>query len=130
MSLRQILFTGILTLFATATTGLAQTEPAKPGDARFGNPTSTARVFQDYIYGVVKKIDKKSNELVLDKTITGVDETVKLDSKTKFIHDGKSSALAALKIGDQVYVNIKKDKKTGALVAKKVLTGVGATELP
>ncbi len=128
MSLRQILLAGLLTLSATVTAGLGQANPDKPETARFGNPTSTARVFQDYVYGVVKKVDKK--ELVLDKTVSGVVQVFKLEPKTKFIYDGKPSTLDNLKIGDNVYVEVKKDKKTGDMVAKKVVTGLAATQVP
>ncbi len=127
-------FKGIPVVFfccAVATlAGSAQNEPKKAKTARFGNPTSTARVFQDYLYGVVKKIETKTNELVMDKTKFGIDQTIKLEPKTKYIHDGKPSSLASLKVGDQVYVDVRKDKKTGDMVAKKVVSGVGPTELP
>lgn len=96
--------------------------------ARYGNPTSTGRVFQDTLYGVVKKISK--DELVLEKTVQGVDQTLKLEPKTKFIRDRKRASLSDLKVGDQVYVDVKKDKKTGQMIAKRVVTGVAATALP
>lgn len=105
-----------------------QGQKTKADTARFGNPTSTARVFQDTIYGVVKKIGK--DELVLQKTVQGVDQALKLEPKTKFIRDRKSASRSDLKVGDQVYVEVKKDKKSGQMIAKKVVTGVAATELP
>lgn len=111
-----------------APAGSAQREPKKAETARFGDPTSTARVYQDYLYGVIKKVG--STELVLDKTKFGIDQTIALERKTKFIHDGKPSSLDHLKVGDQVWVDVKKDKKTGSLVAKKVLTGVVTTSRP
>lgn len=121
-----------LTYFLTLTVSVpvveAQRQPTKAGTGRFGNPTSTARIFQDYIYGVVKKIDK--SELVLEKTVSGVDEVFKLDPKIKFIRDGKPSTLEDFKVGDKVFVERKKDKKTGDMVAKKVVTGLAATQLP
>jgi hypothetical protein len=100
----------------------------KADTARFGDPTSTARPLQDYIYGVVKKIDK--TELTLDKTISGVDEVFKLEPKTKFIRDGKQSLLQDLKVGDQVFVEVKKNKKTGDQIAKKVVTGATSVGVP
>jgi hypothetical protein len=103
-------------------------EPGKEGNARFGDPTSIARVYQDYLYGVVKEI--KKDELVLEKTKFGIDKSVKLVRKTKFVHDGKPSALDELKVGDKVWVQTKEEKKTGDLIAKKVVTGVMPTGNP
>ena len=85
-------------------------------------------MFQDYFYGVVKRVDK--GELLLDKTVSGVDEVFKLEPKTKFIRDGRPSSLEDLKVGDQVYIEVKKDKKKGDKIAKKVVTGAAATEAP
>ncbi len=125
MKRRHILLAGIVTLSFAVAGGLAQQKTDKPETARFGNPTSTARALQDYIYGVVKQVEK--TELVLDKTASGVDEVFKLEPKTKIIRDGKPSTLDDLKIGDQVFVQVKKDKKTGDKLAKKVVTGVPPT---
>lgn len=105
----------------------AQTEPAKPGEPRFGNPTSTARAFQDYVYGVIKHIEKEG--LIVDKTPFGDGQDFKLDRKTKFIRDGKPSTFEGLKVGDKVWILAKADKKTGERAAKKVVTGVGPTGL-
>lgn len=130
MKFRPILAAHILWLVILVPTGSPQNEPKKADTARFGNPTSTARMFQTYLYGVIKKIDTKNNQLVLDKTKFGVDQTIKLDAKTKFILDEKPSSLAHLKVGDQVYVDLKTDKKTGDMLAKKVVSGVEPTSLP
>ena len=102
------------------------TEPdsAEKPNARFGNPTSIARIYQDYVYGVVKKIDEKENEIILDKTLYGDDQTIKLLSKTKFIHDGKASSLKDLKVGEDVYVKMHRNKKTGEKTAQKIVSGV------
>ena len=97
-------------------------KPVKTGNARFGDPTSTGRGFQNHIYGVVKKVDKTS--LVLDKTEFGDDQVFTLIPKTRFIHDGKPSSLEQIKVGDQIWVQTKRDKKSGNLLAQKVLTGV------
>ncbi len=113
----------------TLGTGWAQRQPAKAGNPRFGNPTSTGRVFQDYIYGVIKKIDSENDEMVLDKTKFGIEQTLRLQPKTRYIHDGKPSSLTQLKVGDQVYVDVKTDKKTGQMTAKKVVSGVTPTSL-
>jgi hypothetical protein len=116
-----VLFSG-LTL-AAAGFG-PQREAGEPGTARFGNPTSTARFLQDYFYGVIKSLDKK--EMVLDKTKFGIDQAVKLDAKTKYLHNEKPSSWDRLKVGDQVWVHADTNKKTGELTARKVLTGVVA----
>jgi len=102
---------------------LGQTsEPRKPETARFGNPTTIARQLQDLFYGVIKALDK--NEMVLEKTKFGVDQTIKLTAKTKYVHDGEASTLDRLKVGDQVWLQIKNEKKTGDMIAEKVLSGV------
>jgi hypothetical protein len=114
-----ILFAGLL----AASPALPQTrEPAKPETARFGNPTNTARQLQDLFYGVIKSLDK--NEMLLEKTKYGVDQTIKLTAKTKYVHDGAASTVDRLKAGDQVWLQIKTDKKSGDLIAQKVLSGV------
>ncbi len=92
---------------------------------RLGNPTGTARHFEKYLYGVVKKITDK--EIVLTKTMMGIDQTFQIVKKTKFILDGKSTKVGSIKVGDGVYVDHKEDKK-GNLIAKKVLTGVFAAQ--
>ena len=61
--------------------------------------------------------------MVLTKTKAGVDQTFKFNKKTKFIRDGKGSSLEALKLGDDVWVEPKEDKKTGDLIARKVVSG-------
>jgi len=111
---------------AASLPALAQHDPGKSDNARFGNPTSTARAYQDYLYGEIKKID--DGELVLDKTKFCVDQTVKLGPKTKFVRDGKASTLNNFKIGEGVFVETKKDKKTGEMIARKVVAGMGATQ--
>ena len=73
-------------------------------------------------YGVVKSVDKDG--IVLTKTDAGMDETFKFTKKTKFVHDGKSSTLDSVKVGDKVWVDANQDKKTGDLFARKVLSGV------
>lgn len=78
-------------------------------------------IYQDFIYGVIKAMNK--DELVLTKTNAGVDQTFKLNKKTKYIHDGKNSSVESLKLGEQVWVDVKKDKKTGDFNARKVVTG-------
>jgi hypothetical protein len=89
---------------------------------RFGDPTSVAPNLRGYLYGMVKA--KSADSLTLDKTKFGVDKEIKLDKKTKFLRDGKSSALAEIQVGDPVYVVVKTDKKTGEMTAKKILSGI------
>jgi hypothetical protein len=101
-------------------------QPPTPDTVRFGNPTGIARVYQGYLFGVIQK--KNRQELVLDKTKFGVPQTIKLDKKTKFIQNGKRGAFAQLQIGEDVYVDVKKNKKTGEMLAKKVVTGIDATQ--
>jgi hypothetical protein len=126
MKVKSLLLIAFLGGMVDVTYDRAQTEPAKPGEPRFGNATSTARVFQDYVYGVVKQIDKEG--LIVDKTSFGDGQKFKLDRKTKFIHDGKPSAFEDLKVGDKVWIDTKTDKKTGEMTAKKVITGAGPVE--
>lgn len=89
---------------------------------RFGDPTGVAPNLQGYLYGVVKA--KGTDSLTLDKTKFGVDKEIKLDKKTKFVRDGRSSTLAAIETGDPVYVAVKTDKKSGEMTAKKILSGI------
>jgi len=77
--------------------------------------------YAGYRYGVVKTIS--GNEIVLTKTDAGMDETFKLNKKTKFIHDGKSSFLDSVKVGDEVWIDAHQDKKSGDSIARKVVSG-------
>ena len=125
MKLKAMASLGFLSITVATLPGLAQhREPPRSGTARYGDPTSIARVYQDYLYGVIKKID--TNEIVLEKTKFGTDQAFKLDRKTKYIRDGKPGSFDNLKVGDQVWVDVKADKKTGEMTAKKVVTGVVA----
>jgi hypothetical protein len=90
---------------------------------RLESAISVAGQYQNYIYGVVRKITK--GELILDKTRFGNDQVFKLEHKTKFIANGKRSTLAELKKGEMVWVDAKINKKTSKKVARKVITGVG-----
>ncbi len=123
--IRQI---GLPTLVAaailSATPGFAQNTkpPDKPNNARFGDPTGIARQYQGYISGVIKKIDK--DEMTLEKTRFGVDTTIKLLEKTKYVYNRKPGKREDLKVGDLVFVDAKTDKKTGEMSAKKVVGGV------
>lgn len=78
--------------------------------------------YQNYVYGVVKKISH--NEIVLDKTMYGDGQVFKLEHKTKFIHNGKASSLAELKVGEMVWVDAKIKKRGEDKIARKVLSGM------
>jgi hypothetical protein len=125
----KILAVSIVSGLAMAFVPLARaqrtTAPVMPDNARFGNPNGYARNYQDYLYGVITKVD--ASALVLDKTKFGIPETIRLIPKTKYVFNGKKSSLKQLKPGDMVYVQVKKDKKSGDLTAKKVVSGMGAT---
>jgi hypothetical protein len=113
----------------TPTMGRAQEPSTAPGNGRFGNPDeSTSEMFKGYLYGVIKSVD--ANELVLDKTKFGFDQTFKFDPKIKVVRDGKRSSRDTLKVGEPVYVQVKKEKKTGDQIAKKILAGVVVSKLP
>jgi hypothetical protein len=121
MNLRTIWIPATLCL-VVAVPATAQNRPVKAGTARYGDPTSTARKYQNFLYGVIKTID--ANGMVLEKTRVGIDQTLKFQPKTKFIHDQKPSSRGDLKVGEQVYVDVHEDKKTGDLYAKKVVSGI------
>jgi ferredoxin-fold anticodon binding domain-containing protein len=80
------------------------------------------------MYGVIK--DLNPNEMILTKTKFGVDQTFKLNKKTKFTLDGKPSTFDKLKVGDRIFVDVDTDKKTGDLIAKKVVSGLGIPLAP
>ena len=89
-----------------------------PGPAGRGTAGSN---YADFRYGVIKSIG--TSEIVLTKTASGLDETFKLNKKTKFIHDGKASSPDSVKVGDKVWVDAHLDKKSGDSIARKVVSG-------
>jgi hypothetical protein len=98
--------------------------PEAPGaTGQPGDIISMAGKYQNYIYGIVKKIGK--DQIILDKTRFGDGQVFRLERKTKFIDNGKRSTLAQLKVGDMVWIDAKIKKKTNEKIAKKVVTGVG-----
>jgi hypothetical protein len=119
-----LLFLLACTLSAPAIPPPQGTEPIAPNNGRFGDSSAIGRKLQGNIYGVVKKIDEK--EITLDKTKFGVDTSIRLDSRTKYVRDKKPSSIDKLKIGDSVYVDVKTEKKTGAMTAKRVVSGMVA----
>lgn len=104
------------------TAGQGPDTPPKAENARFGDPTSTGRNLQGYVYGVIKKIGH--DELIVDKTEYGDGRSFKLQPKTKYVSNGKAGKLADLKAGQGVFIDVKKDKKTGDMIAKKVVLGL------
>jgi hypothetical protein len=121
MNLRTI---GILIAFCLvmAVAATAQEGPIVAGTGRYGDASGTAPKYKNLLYGVIKTIDAQG--MVLEKTKAGIDQTVKFKPKTKFIHDNKPSLREDLKVGEQVYVDARQDKKTGDLYARQVISGI------
>ena len=121
MKLRTI---GILITFCLVMGGAAEAQeaPVIAGTARYGDASGTAPKYKNLLYGVIKTID--AHAMVLEKTKAGIDQTFKFQPKTKFIHDNKPSSREDLKVGEQVYVDVHKDKKTGDLYAREVISGI------
>jgi hypothetical protein len=120
------LFYALIGAALAAGPGLAQvyhSTDAPGATGQLENAISTGAKYKNYIYGVVKKIGK--GQIILDKTRFGDDQVFKLEPKTRFVDNGKPSALAALKEGDMVWIDAKINKKTNDKTAKKVVTGVG-----
>lgn len=130
MLLRKMLTTTTLAAVCLAALAAAQSEkqPVTSSTGRFGDASSIARKYQDYLYGVIKEMN--TNELILTKTKFGVDQAVKLTKKTKYTLDGKASSYDKLKVGDRIYLDVDTDKRTGNLIVKKVVSGVDVPSLP
>ena len=122
---RRCLVLGILFVSVSALRAQQPNTPKPPDTSRFGDPTRIDRIFQDYLYGVVKSIDK--NGVVLDKTPYGLPKSVKFDKKTKFIMNSKPAKLDQFKVGEGVFVQVKTNKKTGDMIAKKLVSGTDVT---
>jgi hypothetical protein len=129
VKLRKIFMTTTLAA-ACLTTLAAQTEkqPIVSSTGRFGDPSTVAIMYRDFMYGVIKELNP--NEVILTKTKFGTDQSFKLNKKTKFIQDGKASSFNKLKVGDGIYIDVDKDKRTGDLIAKKVVSGVDTPSIP
>lgn len=109
-------------------TGLAWAQVYQSTDApgvagRLEDAISVAGKYQNYIYGVVKKIEK--DQIIVDKTRFGNGQVFKLKHNTRFVDNGKRSTLSALKVGDMVWIDAKIKHKTDEKIAKKVIKGVG-----
>lgn len=127
----------VITITALAAAGLVTVSAASPqsdkqpvmsSTGRFGDPSTIARKYQDYLFGILKEV--KPNELILSKTKYGVDQGFKITKKTKFTLDGKPSTIDKLKVGEGIYIDVDTDKKTGDLMAKKVVSGVDLPSIP
>jgi hypothetical protein len=127
MKPQKILLAIVLGALWAANPVAAQTDkdPPKSPNARFGDPTTKAQQYQDYQYGVIKTVN--ANDMVLTQTKYGTDQEFKFTKKTKFVEDGKATSVSQLKVGDKVWVAADKSKKTGDLVAKRVVAG---TDIP
>src|SRR5208337_3353274 len=107
MHLRTICISATLCL-VLAVPVMAQEKIVKAETARYGDSSGTARKYQNLLYGVIKTLD--ANGMVLEKTKAGIDQTLRFQPKTKFIYDDKLSSREHLKVGDQVYVEVREDK--------------------
>jgi hypothetical protein len=130
VKLQKILITSLAAVCMASPAAATQSEqqPITSDTGRFGDATSIARKYQDYLYGVIKEMNP--NELILAKTKFGVDQTFKINKKTKFIADGKPSSFDKLKVGDRIYVDVDTNRKTGNLTARKVISGMDIPSLP
>ena len=117
---------GLVTVVAAS--AQSDKQPVTSSTGRFGDPNTIARKYQDYLFGILKEV--KPNELILSKTKYGVDQSFKITKKTKFTLDGKPSTIDKLKVGEGIYIDVDTDKKTGDLMAKKVVSGVDLPSIP
>ena len=106
----------------------ADKQPITSSTGRFGDPDEIARKYRNYMFGVVASVNE--TELVLSKTKYGVDQSFRLTKRTRFTVDGKPSTFDKLKPGEGVYVDLEKDKRTGDLIVKKVVSGVDIPSVP
>jgi hypothetical protein len=123
----QLILALVFSLVVFAAPSLAQ-KGAEGGGSGYGalgipsvNGDTAGNKYKDFRYGIVKTLDKDA--VTLTKTDAGMDLTFKFTKKTKFVHDGKGSSLTTLKLGDKVWVDAFQDKKTGDMIARKVVSG-------
>lgn len=131
MKFPQIIVTAALTaacVSALAAAPQSDKQPVVSSTGRFGDPSTVAIKYRDYLFGIVKQVD--ANEVVLTKTKYGVDQPFKFTKKTRFFLDGKPSLVDKVKVGDGIYIDVDVDKKTGDQLAKKVICGVDMPKLP
>ena len=129
MELRRALTVTTVAVASLVTlTAAPQSTPIISDTGRFGDASSIARKYQDYLYGVIK--EKNPDELILTKTKFGVDQSIKLNKKTRITLDGKPSSIEKLQVGEGVYIDVGKGKKPGDLIAKKVVGGADVPSIP
>ena len=131
MKLQNILITTAILAASVAMLAAApqnEKQPIVSSTGRFGDPNSVAQKYRDYLFGIIKEVNP--NEVILAKTKYGIDQAFKFNKKTKFTQDGKPSTFDKLKVGEGVYVDVDTDKKTGELIAKKVVSGVEMPSTP
>ena len=131
MKLRRMIATATVAAACLTTLAAApqnEKQPVAPDTGRFGDASSIAIKYRDYLFGIVK--EKNPEALVLTKTKFGIDQSFKITKKTKFTRDGKPSSYDKLKVGEDVFIDVDTDKKTGALTAKKVVSGVDLPSIP
>jgi hypothetical protein len=128
MKLRRIAITAAAAAACLTTLAALPQQPVTSSTGRFGDPSGIARKYEGYVYGVVK--EKHPNELIVTKTRAGVDQTFKLNKKTKFTMDGKPSSYDNLKVGESIYIDVDTNKKTGELTARKVVSGAEISSIP
>ncbi len=122
--MKHLIFSLILCVLVPPVADLHSQDPPQ-ATVRFGDPTGIGRHFQNLTYGIVKKISDK--EIVLTKTHFGTDPAFQIVKKTKYVRDGKRASADTVKVGDPVYIDVKEDKK-GNLIAKRIISGVFATQ--
>ena len=131
MKLDKIMMTAVLAAACVAALVAApqsDKQPVVSSTGRFGDPSTVAIKYRDYLFGIVKEVN--ANEVILSKTKFGVDQPFKFTKKTKFFQDGKPSSFDKIKVGEGVYIDVDTDKKTGDQLAKKVVSGVDMPKLP
>ena len=131
MKLDRIMMTIVLAAACGATLVAAPQSDKQPivsKTGRFGDPTSIAIKYRDYLFGIVKEVN--ADEVILAKTKFGVDQPFKFTKKTKFFQDGKPSTWDKIKVGEGIYVDVDSDKKSGEQIAKKVVSGVDMPKIP
>lgn len=122
----RVLISAVLGSLMVAGAGWAQVVQSSnaPGAAdRLENAISVAGKYQNYIYGVIKKIEK--NRLIVNKTRFGNNQVFMLTHGTKFVNNGKRTTLAKLKVGDMIWIDAKLNKKKHEEIARKIIAGVG-----
>src|SRR5579872_3559819 len=106
MKVRNILMMAALAAAIAPVSAAPQSDkkPVTPDTGRFGDATSIAIKYRDYLYGIVTSVD--AIQVVLSKTKFGVDQPFKFTKKTKFLLDGKPSTYKMIKVGEGIFVDV------------------------